>query len=247
MTQIFRLFISSTFSDFSRERDVLQQHVFPEIDKYCQTIGYYFQPIDLRWGVTEEAQLDQKTLELCLNEVKTCKHFPHPNFLIMSGNRYGWIPLPYLIEESEFERILQAVENDADKQLLKEWYLLDLNQLPASYVLKERAAPHDDSTEWADVEGRLRTILQVCVLRLKFSERQREKYFLSATEQEVNEGIFHYFGYTNNQEKLLRINPLLLDLEKKYVFSFLRNIENHDRFTSSIFVDKDQTDVAKFK
>ncbi|MDQ6970051.1 MAG: DUF4062 domain-containing protein, partial [Mariprofundus sp.] len=247
MTQVFRVFISSTFSDFSSEREVLQQNVFLELDRYCQSRGYYFQPIDLRWGVTEEAQLDQKTLELCLTEVKTCKHFPHPNFLIMSGNWYGWIPLPYLIEESEFGLIWQGVEDDTDKQLLKEWYLLDLNQLPASYVLKERAAPYDDSTEWADVEDRLRTILQNCVLKLDFPEGQREKYFLSATEQEVNEGIFHYSGYTNNQEKILRTNPLLLDSEKKHVFSFLRDIENHDAFTDSNFVDKDQTDVVRFK
>ena len=247
MPQVFRLFISSTFSDFSREREVLQQNVFPELDRYCQSRGYYFQPIDLRWGVSEEAKLDQKTLELCLNEVKSCKHFPHPNFLIMSGNRYGWIPLPYIIEASEFGLILQVIKEEADRLLLNEWYLLDRNQLPASYVIKERTSPYDDSSEWAEIEDKLRSILQGCVIKLDLSEVQREKYFLSATEQEVNEGIFHYSGYTHNQKKILGENPLLLASEKKYVFSFLREIENRDEFTDSIFVDKDQTDVASFK
>ena len=78
----FRLFISSTFSDFTVERQVLHEKVFPEIDNYCTEHGYQFQPVDLRWGVSDEAQLDQKTLELCLNEVRACKHFPHPTVVI---------------------------------------------------------------------------------------------------------------------------------------------------------------------
>ncbi len=60
-TKTFRLFISSTFNDFRREREVLQTEVFPHIKEYCSKKGYAFQPIDLRWGINEEAQLDQKT------------------------------------------------------------------------------------------------------------------------------------------------------------------------------------------
>ena len=105
-TKTFRLFISSTFSDFKKEREVLQEQVFPEIKDYCSSKGYAFLPIDLRWGINEEAQLDQKTLEVCLEEVRTCKSYPHPNFLVMLGNRYGWVPLPYIIEAKEFEEIL---------------------------------------------------------------------------------------------------------------------------------------------
>lgn len=66
----FRLFISSPFSDFNEERRLLQSYVFPKIKKHATSKGYTFQPIDLRWGVSNEAQLDQKTLELCLEEVR---------------------------------------------------------------------------------------------------------------------------------------------------------------------------------
>lgn len=61
----FRLFISSTFNDFRFERQVLHEKVFPVIENYCIEKGYTFQPVDLRWGVNNEAQLDQKTLGLC--------------------------------------------------------------------------------------------------------------------------------------------------------------------------------------
>lgn len=121
-----RLFISSTFSDFKKEREVLQTKVFPQIKEYASTQGYTFQPIDLRWGVSSEAQLDQKTLELCLSEVRACKTHMHPNFLIMIGDRYGWVPLPYAIESREFEALLTLM-NESDKEALLDWYEEDLN------------------------------------------------------------------------------------------------------------------------
>ena len=96
-SKTFRLFISSTFSDFQVERETLQTKIFPEIKEYCSTKGYTFQPIDLRWGVSNEAQLDQKALEMCIKEVQSCKTHAYPNFLIMLGDRYGWIPLPNII------------------------------------------------------------------------------------------------------------------------------------------------------
>ena len=50
-----RLFVSSTFSDMKAERDVLQREVFPKLRQLCLANGMRFQPIDLRWGVPEEA------------------------------------------------------------------------------------------------------------------------------------------------------------------------------------------------
>ena len=124
MLKVFRLFISSTFSDFIEERNCLQAEVFPEINRYCEERGFSFQPVDLRWGVNDELQLDQKTLELCLSEVRQCKRYPHPNFLIMIGDRYGWVPLPYIIEQKVFKKLIKVI-NINDLKLLNDWYELD--------------------------------------------------------------------------------------------------------------------------
>jgi len=35
--------------------------------------GARFQAIDLRWGVREEASLDQKTMEICMAEIERCQ------------------------------------------------------------------------------------------------------------------------------------------------------------------------------
>jgi hypothetical protein len=103
LVKAFRLFVSSTFKDFLQERELLQSKVFPALDAYCAAKGYQFHAIDLRWGVNEEAQLDQRTAEICLGELKATKDYPPPNFLIMIGNRYGWVPLPFAIARDEFE------------------------------------------------------------------------------------------------------------------------------------------------
>ncbi len=67
------------------ERDALQRAVFPTLRKLCEKNGARFQAIDLRWGVRDEAALDQQT------GIK-------PNFIVLLGERYGWRPLPARIE-----------------------------------------------------------------------------------------------------------------------------------------------------
>ncbi|MGE3613316.1 MAG: ATP-binding protein [Sulfurimonas sp.] len=238
----FRLFISSTFSDFKKERQILQLKVFPEIKKYCLDKGYKFQPIDLRWGVSNEAQLDQKTLELCLNEVRTCKSHPHPNFLVMIGDRYGWIPLPYIIEKVEFENLLAGM-NEEEKILIYEWYREDLNQIPVAYILQSRINEFVDYDVWQEIENKLRTIMQKTVEAINLSEEQKRKYYLSATEAEVEEGIIPYHSYTEYQKQLISKNPSINEVDSKYIFGFLRDSEA----TSSDISDNGCINAQQFK
>lgn len=261
MKRIFRLFISSTFSDFEIEREFLQTAVFPKLTQYCQSVGYQFQPIDLRWGVQAEAQLDQKTLEVCLNQVRACKHFPHPNFLIMVGHRYGWVPLPYAIEHHEFLRIrnyLKGCGSTSIKQrrninkegaadilseslrvkLLEQWYRHDKNYLyqtesghSTAYVLTPRKAEFESAEIWEAVETQLRNMLQEAVATLGLTGKEREKYFLSATEHEVVEGIFDYgIGDAFKARETSRV-------DSEYVFGFLRGKEE----------DCDDDNVRRFR
>ena len=66
----FRVFVSSTFSDLIAKRNALQERTFPRLREYCQQKGARFQAIDLRWGVSEEAALDQQTMNICMQELK---------------------------------------------------------------------------------------------------------------------------------------------------------------------------------
>lgn len=172
MQKTFRLFVSSTFSDFVEERRLLQTEVFPYIKEYCIYNGLVFQPIDLRWGVTDEASNDQKTLELCLEEVQSSKFYPYPNFLIMLGDRYGTIMLPYMIEQNDFEEISNTIKSEEDKKLLNNWYKLDKNQIPNSYILQPRVNEYKNRKNWKPINEQLKNILQNAVINLDIKEKE---------------------------------------------------------------------------
>lgn len=251
-SKTFRLFISSTFSDFNEERRLLQTYVFPEIKKYSSDLGEYtFQPIDLRWGVSNEAQLDQKAMELCIDEVHSSKLQPHPNFLIMAGDRYGWVPLTYAIEQKEFETILDKI-CDEDKGIVSEWYKLDENQVPSSYILQERIKEYKEYANWEYAEKKLRDIIQKAVNDSDLSEEAKYAYFDSATEQETVDGIIDYKNLTKFQELELSGDNKGVQLEDKLnVYSYIRTIDesNSDPESISSFIvdDEDRVKANEFK
>jgi hypothetical protein len=112
-SRTFRIFISSTFNDFVEERNVLQTWVFPRLRQHCLANGTRFQVVDLRWGISEDATVQQQTLRICLNEIERCRKVsPCPNFLALLGDRYGWCPLPDEIPINEFEHLLDHLSYD---------------------------------------------------------------------------------------------------------------------------------------
>lgn len=242
-SKTFRLFISSTFSDFQVEREALQTKVFPEIKEYCSSNGYTFQPIDLRWGVSNEAQLDQKALEMCIKEVQSCKRHDYPNFLIMLGYRYGWIPLPNIIEKNEFEQILQNLDA-VDKEYVSSWYYEDANQIPTSYILKQRTGEYEEYNKWLEVESKLRDILQMAVSDL--DENIKNRYFTSVTESEAIEGIISYSQKSEFQQKLIKLIPDLEQIDHKNIFCFFRDIDK-DTIIEDKFISTDYDKAQLFK
>jgi len=229
-TRTFRVFVSSTFEDLKAERDALQHDVFPRLRKLCEENGARFQAIDLRWGVRDEAALDQQTMEICLREIERCQQTGiKPNFIVLLGDRYGWRPLPARIEAGEFERILSVASEDERRLLLCEenqpaagegWYCKDDNAAPAEYILRPRAlsvaavAPEEEKLAarlreagaWKAAEDALRKIFCSAIERLGWpaDDPRRTKYEASATHQEILKGL----GQSEE--------------DRKHVFAFLR-------------------------
>jgi len=208
-TRIFRVFISSTFTDMQKERSILQRDAFPRLEKFCEEKGARFQAVDLRWGVNEESQLNQKTLEICLNEIARCQKIsPKPNFLILLGDKYGWQPIPSKIPETEMNEINSTIA--WDNELLFTWYKLDNNAIPAEYVLQPRGEGYSDYRVWESVEKKLQSVLRKAVDQLSFSKEQHIKYFTSATHQEIIRGALN--------------TPADVESPEKHVFAFSRTI-----------------------
>ena len=81
-----RVFVSSTFEDLKRERELLATHVFPSLRATCSGLGIAFVDVDLRWGVDEESVAQNRILELCLGEVDRATLV-----VILLGARYGTV------------------------------------------------------------------------------------------------------------------------------------------------------------
>lgn len=206
----FRVFVSSTFTDMREERRILQKDVFPRLKTLCENKGATFQDIDLRWGVNEGAQLDHKTMDICIGEIARCQQLsPKPNFIILLGDKYGWQPVPARIPGDEMVRILDLVFED-DKNLLTEWYGEDTNAIPPEYVLQPRGAKYHKYEDWCPIEERLREILRNGAAKLPFTDEQAAKYFTSATHQEILSGALNPVSDV--------INP------EEHVFAYLRTI-----------------------
>lgn len=205
INKTFRLFISSTFSDFLLERNILNDEIFPLIDEFCQTQGYNFQLIDLRWGVNNESAINQNTLAICLDEVKRCRSLsPKPNFLLMAGERYGWIPLPSKISKMEFELLISCA-CDEEKELLSNWYVLDENEIDGEYYLKTRTGKYIDENEWFIEEQTLQKALLSCTEKSTALPKETLKRLTSsATEQEIFEGLLEYEDVCDNTIALFR-------------------------------------------
>ncbi len=190
-TKIFRVFVSSTFNDMKTERKLLQEKVFPELEKFCRQNGARFQAIDLRWGVSEESQRDQKTMEICLNEIKRCQQItPKPNFLILLGDRYGWQPVPAKIPQIEMDMLFPLLSPDV-KDLVNNWYKLDTNAIPAEYVLQPRKGAFSDYAHWKSIETDLRDGFRTAALEASFDNDALIKYTTSATHQEIIAGALN--------------------------------------------------------
>lgn len=207
---IFRVFISSTFSDLIAERNALQENVFPALRKYCQERGARFQAIDLRWGVGQEAALDQQTMNICIRELHRCQELsPRPNFIVLLGDRYGWRPLPPQVLAREFDALLERLAA-SEQERLRQWYRKDDNAEPPEYCLLLRTGEFVDAARWTQEEAELRAILLKAVEQvLRPDAAERRKYYDSATHQEIRHGALeaenpcdHVFCYFREIEGL---------------------------------------------
>lgn len=248
-SRTFRIFISSTFSDLKEERNALQEHVFPRLRELCMQHGCRFQAIDLRWGVSEEAALDQQTVKICLEEIARCqKVTPKPNFIVLLGDRYGWRPLPPEIEAEEFEEILGVLSENQRRLLCFEeipeallyqdrrertgWYRRDDNAVPAVYCLRPRVVNYpEDPTEEQQREAERAEYDDWCMI-----ERSLRKILVLAMDR---------LGWSRNDPKRLKFEASATHQEilrgvmegpdtDAHVFAFFRGISNLDDLAAAL-------------
>src|SRR3712207_3224814 len=113
----FRIFVSSTFADLVREREALRSHVFPKLEALCRARGAAFQAVDLRWGISDDAAREQRTVAFCREEVAGSLRISSPPMIVLLGDRYGWRPVPDPIAATTFDALCAHVSSAAAGEL----------------------------------------------------------------------------------------------------------------------------------
>ena len=225
-----RFFVSSTFKDMKMERNLLQD-IFSELKEEYSIQNWQIDMIDLRWGISQEAGLDNKTMQICKEELKRCQQLsPKPNFIILLGDRYGWIPLPEVVP-AEVYQTLQM--NDAEQNLFLHWYQLDRNFLPeGAYILKTRSYFKDFFYDFANdkfynIDYTNDEIWKREVeepLSVIFKRNKCKLYGSSATEQEIEHGAFN------------------VDDAKEHVIAYIRHLKEIPNSEIEDFYETDKRD-----
>jgi hypothetical protein len=193
---VFRVFVSSTFADLGAERKALHDRVFPGLRRLCAGLGAQFQAIDLRWGVTSEASLDQQAVAICLEEVDRCLAATRrPYFILLLGDRYGWRPLPATVTSARFE-LLRAAMTGQDAELVELWYVEDRNTVPPVYRLQPRRGRYTADDAWDPVERTLHDAFRRTAEKVTsaaagraFTEDDRRDFEVSVTELEIRRAL----------------------------------------------------------
>ena len=203
-----RVFLSSTFSDFRAEREAIQKIAMPRLRQAFDALGARYDLVDLRWGITEEAQKSHETIQICLEEIRRCQRLsPKPNFAILLGDRYGWQPLPAEIPEEHWRAIFTQA-SWRERRLLKRRYRgPDLNCIPPVYRLIENT---EGNTGPENGDTQLQHTLRYLADKAGLKGRDRLPYFASATHQEIAVGA---------------LDPTIEDEAASHVRCYIRRLE----------------------
>ncbi|XP_074643476.1 uncharacterized protein LOC141900455 [Tubulanus polymorphus] len=206
-----KLFISANLSDMILERGYLMQHAYPELRKYCTGKGLEFQVVDMKNGMFDDAfEADDDILKIYHKEIQDCKRMSHgPYFISFLGDKYGFVPIPSKIEAAVFKHIhLSCAKTGKEVKLLDDWYCLDENVIPHSFVLQpitrkfpfyNNKDPENEDSAKKDREEWCQEYLLLHELLVEsFEKALKDKlitdddmthYIRTVTEAEITEGI----------------------------------------------------------
>lgn len=135
----------------------------------------------MRWGVRDEATDDHMTTTICLEEIRNCQQASiGPNFIFFGGHKYGYRPIPNVIECEEFDKIHKILQDtDKDDTVLFEWYEKDTNSEPPVMILQPissllpnflnkriPALQEEDQQKWWEILCHLQDLLREATVYL---------------------------------------------------------------------------------
>ncbi|MDO5134136.1 MAG: hypothetical protein Q4D81_14315, partial [Eubacteriales bacterium] len=135
---------------------------------------------------------------------------PQPNFIVLSDDYYGWIPVPASISAHCWQRIEEYLKGKDPGALafLEKWYRKDLNDLSGHYILQDfRAGLEGEEIQPLEeqVEQQIGNVLFPAAKAVFADEYSlRVAFGGSLTEQEINLGLFSKKGAEEHTLVMIR-------------------------------------------
>ncbi|CAD5120533.1 DgyrCDS9098 [Dimorphilus gyrociliatus] len=180
------------------ERNFLMEDAYPKLRKYCkERFGLEFEVVDMRWGIPEMARNDHSTVQLCMNEIELCKKSSiGPFFIAFIGQKHGYQPLPSSIKKEEFEKLISAIRDEREKDLVNQWYKCDYNNKNPNYVLLavDEVLNHDEYDKFFNhIEVNLKDILlkaaRICTVNGTLPQAFLDALHSSVTHLEIEQAL----------------------------------------------------------
>eukprot|EP00026_Physarum_polycephalum_P000179 Phypoly_transcript_00179.p1 GENE.Phypoly_transcript_00179~~Phypoly_transcript_00179.p1 ORF type:complete len:1916 (+),score=293.82 Phypoly_transcript_00179:377-6124(+) len=138
-SQLVRVFVSSTFTDTEKERNLLMEDVYPFMQRMSRILGMEFETVDMRWGVRDVTQNAHNTSSLCMSEIEKClKKSMGPAFLCILGDKYGYRPFPARIAKHTLDKMWTVLCND----------LLSKPENPSSVIAEMLKLGIEETQKW---------------------------------------------------------------------------------------------------
>ena len=222
------IFVSSTFRDMNAERDAIMQKVVPLVDTVAEQYGENVWCKDLRWGINTtdlaEDEANTKVLSVCLDEIDRSR----PPFVILLGERYGWIPDPSLISSQARRKNMHLGDLEISVTALEiEYGAFCRNYTPIVYFREaEGAVPRDFRAEDEEhrakldqLKARLRAICgdRIRFYRMRFDENGPDAGDLDAFARRLSQDICDILK--PHWEEFSRLSPRQkeLTLQQRYL------------------------------
>lgn len=134
-----KILVASNHREFNLENHCLLHEVQSELQQYFMRFGYDFLFVDINLNYEFDTYLDPYLFQYVKNELEQCcELFDACFFLLLSGNKYGFMPLPIEISQVDYEIIKASALNlNLDFEFFKSWYLPDEFAINTVYRLRQ--------------------------------------------------------------------------------------------------------------
>lgn len=205
--RILKIFLASTFVKVEEELNILYKSVFPKLEEYCREKNFQLKIIDSRLAVDEKHPLNYKILEIFINKLFIAQQLSvKPAVLILMGKEIGWQPLPYRIPFDDIFQFSSKISNE-DEIFIHEWYK---EITGGEFFLQPRKNEYMSFNNWHFVEKKLKFLFRNLVIWLTI--KKKRKYFASAIQRIVEEGVFCFLNDPSNS--IENIFPIVQETNK---------------------------------